>query len=785
MNLKSFYKTARLLLSNRPFSIEKPIVLQFPVIDICNSQCQMCRIWENKKSEVLSPEQLRLGLRNSLYTEVESVGLNGGEPTLRKDLGQLTEVLFDELPKLKSISLITNAYKYEEVIARIKDVGEVVRRHGGVLDVMISLDGYGEVHDRVRGKPGNFERAQRVIEFTQSSELVNNTRIGCTIIKENVFGLSDLFEFCQSKGLYIKYRLGIPHQRLYTNELVDPYELNDAEKYHIVEFLEGLITHYEQSEHQKFFYRSLIDQILHGSPRKAGCDWQHRGATITSKGELLYCAVQSKILGNIKDQDSEKLYFGNADHLSEIVKNHCDNCNHDYVGVPPKAQLIKQLAVQVANKLNAKNKLKGAYRRIASSDYRRRRMFESKIKHLRELGRASKLWPNGGKGKRILICGWYGTETLGDKGILGGVLSALRDHLSELDIVLVSLNPYITAMTQSQMSELLGVRIVGPEVGVQLAGMADLTVFGGGPIMAIDETAEMLAIFEATKNAGGKTLLAGCGVGPLGATWHNETIRKIIQLADSRIFRDENSQKISAKLGVDTSQDIIAEDPAFTWLASQRNAIKQENVKEGGKVLLLGLRDFPFSTYAGGLGEEKGRQIKRRSEKAILQALCSLVEQYPNLIIRPLPMCTNHFGDDDRWYYRDLFRFQEQLAENLDLSLLGAELNPLEYCEAFVNADVALTMRFHSVVFSLGLDLPTVAIDYTVGKGKVRALAERFKVPYCSINELNSKFLSTQIARLLEEPQAQAMGFSPSFSNAMNSKLAFLGFSVSPDEASK
>lgn len=430
MNLITLYKTARYLVGARPFPLEKPIVLQFPVIDICNSQCQMCRIWENKKSDDLTPEQLRTGLRNSLFSEVSGVGLNGGEPTLRKDLGQLTAVLFEELPKLHSISLITNAYKYDEVIARITDVGQVVKQHGGMLDVMISLDGFGEVHDKVRGKPGNFERAQHVIEFAQASPLVQNVRVGCTIIKENVYGLSDLFEFCQSKGLYIKYRLGIPHQRLYTQNLLDPYALDAAEKYHIAEFLEGLIAHYETSEHQKFFYRSLIDQIVHQAPRKAGCDWKHRGATITSKGELLYCAVQSKVLGNITEHNSEQRYFGNEDHLKDIIRNHCDSCNHDYVGIPPRGQHTKQFAMQVANKLHAQNLLKDAYRRILRSDRRRNQQFAASIDRLRTLANTTKPWPAGGNGTRVLICGWYGTETLGDKGILGGVLQALRDRKS-------------------------------------------------------------------------------------------------------------------------------------------------------------------------------------------------------------------------------------------------------------------------------------------------------------------------------------------------------------------
>lgn len=771
MALSHHFKNLSYLLGRRPYPLEKPVVLQFPVIDICNSQCQMCRIWENKKSDDLTPAQLRQGLRNPLYSEVMSVGLNGGEPTLRKDLGDLTAVLFEELPKLRSVSLITNAYKHDEVIARISDVGDVVRRHGGRLDVMVSLDGFGDVHDKVRGKPGNFERAQQVIQFAKSSPLVQNVRVGCTIIKENVYGLADLFEYCQSQGLYIKYRLGIPHQRLYTQDLTDPYSLSAEDKYHVAEFLEGLIAHYESSAQQKHFYRSLIDQIIHQAPRKAGCDWQHRGATITSKGELLYCAVKSKALGKITEEDSEKLYFGNRDHLQDILRNHCDSCHHDYVGVLPRGLQAQQLAIQMARKLRAEPLLRVLYRRITSSDLRRRQQFAQRYARLSgpEAGPVP-AWPLPPAGRRVLVCGWYGTETLGDKAILGGVLHALRTGLGPLDVALVSLYPYVSEMTRRQMEELKGVRIVDRGKGLQLASSADLVVFGGGPLMAIDELADMQAIFQNAKNHGVKTLVAGCGVGPLGAEWYNQSLRAILNLADLRVYRDAKSLRMAQGLGIDTTRDLVAEDPAFTWLARQGQEPLPAPLSTP-PVLLLGLRDFPYAAYATHLSERECLAAKSRYEHAVIQALEVLAERHPELVIRPLPMCTNHYGDDDRWFYRRLLRGKTTLANRLDLSLLGREMAPKDYALAFSEARVALTMRFHALVFALGLKVPAVAIDYTLGRGKVQALAERFEVPHQSLADLNSDFLVREIERQLAHPQPQASSFEPGFARMLEQHL--------------
>ena len=767
--MKSVYKTLSYLAKTRPFELEKPKVIQFPVIDICNSRCQMCKIWENKKSDDITPDALRAGLRNPLYSEVTGVGLNGGEPTLRKDLGALAAVLCEELPTLKNISLITNAYKCKEVIERIGDVGEVAKRHGVNLDVMVSLDGYGDVHDRVRGKPGNFERAQHVIHFITTSPLITSVRFGCTIIRENVYGLHDLFEFAQSRGIYIKCRLGVPHQRLYTADLRAPYALSFEEKYHVAEFLEGLIKDYERHAQQSFFYRSLIEQILHNTPRKAGCDWQHRGATITSKGELLFCAVQSKRLGFIQDGNSEAAYFGNTEHLRDIIATKCANCNHDYMGVLPRDQQIKRIAYRIIEKSGTQrfvDHLRGdsTFGRLRAS-----RRFADRleaVKHSANTPVDPELLPTRGLGKKVLICGWYGTETLGDKAILGGVVHALEAALGPIVLTVVSLYPYVTRMTQRQMPELKDAEVVTVEDGARLVKEMDLIVFGGGPLMGIGVLAEMEAILTVAHRSGIPVVLAGCGVGPLGEKWHNASLRRILSLADLRIYRDGESRNLASSLGVNAAHDVVAEDPAFTWLHAQRTRLGVERDSDR-KVLLLGLRDFPHLEYARDLSAEDAIAVKTRYEQEVVKALEQLIERNPTLLIRPLPMCTNHFGDDDRWFYRRLFRGNGKLAAHLDLSLLGAEMSPIAYCEAFTKADVAITMRFHALVFALGLDLPAAAIDYTLGKGKVHALAERFGVPYRSLAAVDAAFLVNAVETLLVSAAPQAPGFTPAFEAAV------------------
>jgi len=718
----------------------------------------MCRIWENKKSEDISVAQLKKGLQSDLFSEVMGIGFNGGEPTLRSDLVELVEVVVANLPKLKSISLITNAYKYSQVIEQVEAVAKVVKSRGLHFDLMVSLDGFENVHDKVRGRSGNFENAKKVLDFAKGSSLIDNLRIGCTVIRENVLHLPDLLEYCIINNLYIKYRLGVPHQRLYTENLLDPYALTFEEKYEFVEFLEGLIKDYEVSPHQLFFYRSLIDQIINNKPRQAGCDWKHRGATITAKGELAYCAVQSKpLMNDISEGDPLASFFDNEEHLKDIVKNKCDTCNHDYVGIPDLQAYRKEFVVKLEQRFGLKKIIKSLPGFTFYSSYTHKKYFNNLLAHHRAAneGVAFKLNDN----KKVLICGWYGTETLGDKGIIAGVMHGFRElYGKDVQFIVVALHTYITEITRRQMPEFSNCFIVNTEQGATLAASVDHVVFGGGPLMGINELAPMQAIFERAKANRVATLVAGCGVGPFGEKWHNDSLKAILELSGKRIYRDKRSLDYAASLGVDTGNDIVAEDPAFTWLATiepSLNTISHDNCAP--KVLLLGLRDFPYQEYARHLPEAEALSIKENYEAVVIESLSRLVKNDPTLVIRPLPMCTNHFGSDDRWFYRRLFRDQSQLAVNLDLSLLGAEMAPIEYCKAFKNADALLAMRFHSLVFGLGLGTNAVALDYTLGKGKVRSLAEAYDAELISMTELTTCCLTNSLKSALEANKPRAI----------------------------
>lgn len=750
MTIQDYLTYAKSMLTGGSFSQTKPERIQFPVNDICNAHCVMCNIWHKKRDIEISPEDLALILKDPLFSEVKAVGLNGGEPTLRKDLAILAHVLAEGLPKLRSLSLITNGLKRERARESIQKLAEVCKKTGKVLNVMVSLDGVGALHDFVRGREGNFVNADGLIGDLKEMGISGTIQIGCTVVKQNVYGLHELLDYALEKGVYIKYRLGVPHRRLYKPATdgplnhgriswpdLQPFALSFEQTVHFAEFLLNLNKHYETSPAQQWFYRSLVDQIVTGKARQAGCAWRYSGITLTSKHELAYCAVESDVLGDLTKESASALYWGKSDHLEEIKSQKCATCMHDYGGMP-EGQALRQYAKErIAKSLRAKRVTQiifdGAIGRDLKSA-RARQAAEHIIDRLKNTKFEGRLPANGASIPKVVICGWYGTETAGDKAILGGVMMALRHALGDIDITVASLYPHITELTRLQMPELGRFHVASIDDAAALIDEAALLVFGGGPIMAIPRIAVMLGLVERASARGVPVVVAGCGVGPLGSDLNNSHIRRLLELAAIRVYRDSESRDAAAGLGIDTSLDEVAEDPAFTWLES---ATRGAHPDRAPRRLLLGLRDWPFTDYGRGLAPEEAQAIKKAFDAGMVEVLDQVRRDMPDLEIAPLPMCANSYGGDDRNYYIETLCRKASLRGAIDFSLLGRELTPAQYVEQFKKSTFAVSMRFHSLVFAIATDTPCITVDYTLGKGKVSALANRHQIDQFSIAKVD------------------------------------------------
>lgn len=313
-----------------------PRVIQLPITYKCNSRCVMCNIWQMDHSNEISLEEFAAFMKDDIFKEVISVGVNGGEPSLVQNLsGYIKEIL--NLPKLKSLNIISNGFSQKKFLKSLGDIYKMCHERGVQFHISISLDGVGEIHNSVRGIPNVFEKTTFTIDeiIANQSMYCDSYDIGCTIVNQNINYLIQLDTYAKSKNYNIKYRLGIDNKRIESDKLRGQYSviygpLRQSAK----EFF-----HYQMSQTKdlasRFKYYAIFSWLDSKEPKRIlGCIWKDEGITLDSRGELYYCAVASDSIGSLRKEKGEKIFFDdkNIEYRKCIVKRSCNNCIHDYTG---------------------------------------------------------------------------------------------------------------------------------------------------------------------------------------------------------------------------------------------------------------------------------------------------------------------------------------------------------------------------------------------------------------------------------------------------------------------
>ena len=133
----------------------KPYKLTFSITYSCQSRCLTCNIWQIRPTGELDLREIEeFSRKNSYFKWIE---ITGGEPFLRPDVVDIVRAFKDNSKGLYLLTMPTNSLcNHDMVVRKIKEILEL-----GIpkVSITISLDGYRDLHDRIRGIPGNFDKA--------------------------------------------------------------------------------------------------------------------------------------------------------------------------------------------------------------------------------------------------------------------------------------------------------------------------------------------------------------------------------------------------------------------------------------------------------------------------------------------------------------------------------------------------------------------------------------------------------------------------------------------------
>jgi MoaA/NifB/PqqE/SkfB family radical SAM enzyme len=151
---------------------ELPVVVLLPH-SRCNCRCVMCDIWRIRQIREISAADLNLHIASFRELKVQWLVFSGGEPLMHSDLFALARIL-----------------RGEGIRTTVLTAGLTLERHAAQVaeyldDVIVSLDGPREIHDRIRGVPDAYLRLQRGIEALRTRRSGMPVHGRCTVQKHN------------------------------------------------------------------------------------------------------------------------------------------------------------------------------------------------------------------------------------------------------------------------------------------------------------------------------------------------------------------------------------------------------------------------------------------------------------------------------------------------------------------------------------------------------------------------------------------------------------------------
>lgn len=124
--------------------VDKPRLLTYIVTFRCNARCVMCDSWQKPAEDELTLAELDTIFRQ--LPRLHAVRLSGGEPFVRADFAEIADLAVARL-RPTALHVTTNGFLTERIVRFCEQ-----RDRGTPLELLVSVDGVEEQHDRIRGR---------------------------------------------------------------------------------------------------------------------------------------------------------------------------------------------------------------------------------------------------------------------------------------------------------------------------------------------------------------------------------------------------------------------------------------------------------------------------------------------------------------------------------------------------------------------------------------------------------------------------------------------------------
>jgi MoaA/NifB/PqqE/SkfB family radical SAM enzyme len=267
------------------------------VTERCNSKCKMCGIWRVKTAGEMTPEEFDRLYSHPEFASVEDLCISGGEPTLRKDLLDVTDKILAHLPKLRMLFLSTNGSDPSK--AR-----EFMERYSpAVEDIYIcpSIEGSREIHAKIRGVDTYSSVLETIKEVKGIGADNIHVVLSMTLTPENCNedSLSHVRHVAEENGCTYSFRPASRSDTFYKNGGCENLSLAPAQ----IDFVKKYMFEHKISDpFLDMLFSFLNDQGTIMGSREKGIECLAGDISVFVKptGMIYPCINSTRVIGNLE-----------------------------------------------------------------------------------------------------------------------------------------------------------------------------------------------------------------------------------------------------------------------------------------------------------------------------------------------------------------------------------------------------------------------------------------------------------------------------------------------------
>lgn len=262
----------------------------------CNTRCVMCNIWEGKNDADFPVEMLE-----KIPATLKFLNISGGEPFLSRNIVDIVERSRKRFPRA-AITISTNGIAHQAILKQAPALREIDPDIG----LGISIDGIGEMHDRIRGVPGAFERCMKTLDGLLAAGF-RNLRLAFTAAGANDSHYREVYDLAREKG--VQFTSAVAHDSGHyfqtdTNGALDHAGIQEEIEYIVSSELKTM----DPKRWFRAFFHMGLAQFVSRNPRPIQCGALSDFFFVDPKGNLYPCNILDEPVGNLNTSSWEDLW---------------------------------------------------------------------------------------------------------------------------------------------------------------------------------------------------------------------------------------------------------------------------------------------------------------------------------------------------------------------------------------------------------------------------------------------------------------------------------------------